>query len=398
MSTLIAPHGGGPLKPLLLPVAERAEEIKRAEKLTKVPLTSREVSDLFMLAMGAYTPLDGFMGADDWRGCCTDMAVGNGTFWPIPITLSCDEDVASGIAIGDEVALVDGAGGDILAVQTVTEKYGIDRELECREVFRTTDPAHPGVQKVLEQPAVNLAGPIMALSEGDFPETYKGLYHRPAETRAMFEANGWSKVAAFQTRNPMHRSHEYLAKLAIEICDGLLIHQVLGALKPGDIPAEVRVEAIDTLVDHYFVSGTAIQAGYPIEMRYAGPREALLHALIRQNFGCSHLIVGRDHAGVGDYYGPYDAHHIFDELWDGALETKPLKIDVTFYCRKCYGMATAKTCPHDPTHHISISGTEQRKMLSSDAEIPPEFSRPEVVAILKEYYTGLKKTGSIPAS
>jgi sulfate adenylyltransferase len=388
MSTLVPPHGGGALKPLLLPRTERGEEIKRAERLKKVPLTSREVSDLFMLAMGAYTPLEGFMGEEDWRGCCTDMRTGEGIFWPIPITLSCEEDLASGIAIGDEIALVDG-GGETLAVQTVTEKYTIDRELECREVFRTTDPAHPGVEKVMEQPAVNLGGPVMALSEGHFPETYKGLYHRPAETRALFEANGWSKVAAFQTRNPMHRSHEYLAKVAIEICDGLLIHQVLGALKPGDIPAEVRVSAIDALVEHYFVPGTVIQAGYPIEMRYAGPREALLHAVFRQNFGCSHLVVGRDHAGVGDYYGPFDAHHIFDTLPPGSMEIEPLKIDITFYCYRCNGMATGKTCPHGDEDRLSISGTRLREMFAAREAIPEEFSRREVVEVLQDYYDGL---------
>jgi len=389
MSTLVPPHGGGALRPLLLPRTERADEIKRAQKLKKVPLTSREVSDLFMLAMGAYTPLDGFMAEEDWRGCCTEMKTGDGLFWPIPITLSCTRDLADGIAIGDEVALVDGASGEILAVQTVTEKYAIDRALECREVFRTVDPKHPGVQKVMEQPAVNLAGPVMALSEGHFPETYKGLYFRPAETRAMFEANGWSKVAAFQTRNPMHRSHEYLAKIAIEICDGLLIHQVLGALKSGDIPAEVRVKAIDALVTNYFVPGTAIQAGYPIEMRYAGPREALLHAVFRQNFGCTHLVVGRDHAGVGSYYGPFDAHHIFDSLPAGSMHIQPLKIDVTFFCFKCNGMATGKTCPHGDADRLAISGTRLREMFARHEPIPPEFSRPEVVEVLQAYYDSL---------
>jgi sulfate adenylyltransferase len=214
----------------------------------------------------------------------------------------------------------------------------------------------------------------------------------------MFLAKGWSRVAAFQTRNPMHRSHEHLVKIAVEVSDGVFIHQVLGKLKAGDIPAEVRVRAIQAMIDSYFRPGTVIQAGYPIEMRYAGPREALLHALIRQNFGCSHLIVGRDHAGVGDYYGPFDAHHIFDQLWDGALETKALKVDITFYCRKCHGMATAKTCPHDAKHHISISGTEQRQMLSTGATIPPEFSRPEVVAILREYYESLRSACARPAS
>ncbi len=389
MSNLVKPHGGGPLKPLLLPEAERANEIARAGEMTKVPLSSREVSDLFMLAMGAYTPLEGFMGEADWRGCCTDMKTSDGLFWPIPITLSCDEATADSIAIGNEVGLVDGETGEILGTQKITEKYGIDRDLECQEVFRTTDAAHPGVQKVMEQAPVNLAGPVRAVSEGHFPETYKGLYFRPEETRAMFEKNGWSRVAAFQTRNPMHRSHEYLAKIAIEICDGLLIHQVLGALKPGDIPAEVRVGAIDALVENYFVPGTAIQAGYPIEMRYAGPREALLHAVFRQNFGCSHLVVGRDHAGVGDYYGPFDAHHIFDEIPSGSMETQPLKIDITFFCYKCNGMATGRTCPHDREDQLSISGTRLREMFANHEQIPAEFSRPEVVEVLQAYYDSL---------
>jgi sulfate adenylyltransferase len=302
--------------------------------------------------------------------------------------LSCHEDLARSIGIGEEIALVDGTSGEILAVQTVTEKYTIDRELECREVFRTTDTAHPGVYKVMAQPPVNLAGPVIALSEGHYPDTYKGLYHRPAETRAMFEANGWSKVAAFQTRNPMHRSHEYLAKIAIEICDGLLIHQVLGALKPGDIPADVRSSAIDSLVRNYFVPGTVIQAGCPIEMRYAGPREALLHALFRQNFGCTHLVVGRDHAGVGNYYGPFDAHHIFDAIPPGSLEIQPLRIDITFFCYKCKAMATRKTCPHSAEDRLAVSGTRLREMFAGREAVPEEFSRREVIDILQAYYDG----------
>ena len=386
MSVLIPPHGGGPLKPLLVPEAERAAELERAHALTKVPLSSREMSDLFMLAMGAYTPLDGFMAEEDWRRCCTAMTTSSGLFWPIPITLSCDEDLASGIAIGDEIALIDPASREILAVQTVTGKYGIDKELECREVFRTTDTAHPGVQKVMAQPPVNLAGPVAALSEGHYPDLYKGLYRRPAEMRDLFQANGWSKVAAFQTRNPMHRSHEHLAKIALELCDGLLIHQVLGALKPGDIPADVRVKAIDALVRNYFVPGSVIQAGSPIEMRYAGPHEALLHALFRQNFGCSHLVIGRDHAGVGSYYGPHDAQRIFDTLPDGSLQIQPLKIDVTFFCYRCEGMATAKTCPHGAHDRLTISGTRLREMFANQESIPEEFSRSEVLAILKAYY------------
>jgi sulfate adenylyltransferase len=390
---LSPPHGSQSVKPLLLPETERAEERKRAEKLRKIPLDSRAVSDLLMLAMGAYTPLDGFMGHDDWRSSCLDMRLTNGVFWPIPITLPVKRDLADSVHAQEEVALLNAATGEILAIMDVQEKYSIDKETEARHVYRTADPKHPGVAKVLEQGDVNLAGRVMVFSEGEYPIKYPDLYIRPAESRAMFLEKGWSRVAAFQTRNPMHRSHEYLVKIALEVSDGVFIHQVLGKLKSGDIPAEVRTRAIQAMIDNYFRPGTVIQAGYPIEMRYAGPREALFHALIRQNFGCSHLIVGRDHAGVGDYYGPFDAHHAFDELWEGALHTEALKVDVTFYCRKCYGMATGKSCPHDPEDHISISGTEQREMLSTDAEVPPEFSRPEVVAILKEYYASLRLAG-----
>ncbi len=390
MSSLVSPHGAKALKPLLLPETERAEEAKRAEHLKKVPLSSREVSDLFMLAMGAYTPLEGFMGEEDWRTCCVDMSLADGLFWPIPITLSCETDLADGIRVGEEVALLDGSNGEILGVLAVSEKYKIDKPLECSRVFRTADPKHPGVRKVMEQGPVNLAGGLLALSEGHFPSTYKGLYHRPAETRALFQEKGWSRVAAFQTRNPMHRSHEHLAKIAIEVCDGVLIHQVLGALKPGDIPAEVRVEAINVLVAGYFVEGTVVQAGYPIEMRYAGPREALLHAVFRQNFGCSHLVVGRDHAGIGDYYGPFDAQHIFDTLAPGSMEILPLKLGITFYCNRCHGMATDKTCPHGEEDRLTISGTRLREMFRKHETVPPQFSRPEVLKVLEAYYDSLR--------
>ena len=392
MSKLVSPHGGGGLKALLAPRSERPEQLKRAQGLTKVPMTSREVSDVLMMAMGAYTPLDGFMSKGDWRRVCLDMKLKNGVFWPIPITLSADKALADSIHVEEEVALVDGESGEILAIMEVTEKYSPDKTLECEHVYRTTDAAHPGVQKVLEQGDINLAGRVTCLSEGDYPAKYPELYIRPAQARAMFLENGWSSVAAFQTRNPMQRAHEHLVKIAIEVTDGVFIHQVLGKLKPGDIPADVRTEAIQAMIDHYFVDGTVIQAGYPIEMRYAGPREALLHALIRQNYGCSHLIVGRDHAGVGDYYGPFDAHHIFDTLWDGALQTRPLKIDITFYCNKCFGMATGKTCPHDDKDRIHISGTQQRAMLAEAAPVPPEFGRPEVIEILRKYYAGMADT------
>ncbi|MFQ5763986.1 MAG: sulfate adenylyltransferase [Rhodospirillales bacterium] len=388
MSNLVPPHGGGELKPLILPEAERAEEAKRAADLTKVPMTSRETSDVIMMAMGAYTPLDGFMDEADWNGVCLEMRTRGGVFWPIPVTLSASDELARDIDAGDEVALVDAESGDIMAVMEVRDKYAVDKALECQNVYRTEDAAHPGVEKVLNQGAVNLGGSVRALTEGAYPAKYPELFLRPAESRALFAEKGWTRVAAFQTRNPMHRSHEHLAKIALEVTDGVFIHQVLGRLKDGDIPAEVRTKAIQAMIDNYFVPGTVVQAGYPIEMRYAGPTEALFHALIRQNFGCSHLIVGRDHAGLGDYYGPFDAQHIFDTIPEGALVTKPFKIDLTFFCRKCDGMATARTCPHDAAHHVIISGTRQREMLSKGEDIPAEFSRPEVVEILRAYYAG----------
>jgi sulfate adenylyltransferase len=241
----------------------------------------------------------------------------------------------------------------------------------------------------MAQGPVNLAGPVQVLGEGPYPARYPGLYLRPAETRRLFAERGWRTVAALQLRNPMHRSHEYLAKVAVEVCDGVLIHQILGKLKAGDVPAEVRVRAVDALVRSYFVPGTCLSAGAPLEMRYAGPREALLHGVFRQNFGCSHLIVGRDHAGVGEYYGPFDSQRIFDEIGPDALRLRPIKIDATFYCRRCDGMASGRTCPHGPADRLAVSGTMLRKTLSEGGEIDPHFSRPEVLAILREYYASL---------
>lgn len=385
-SQLVAPHGGGSLRALLVAEDQRAEALQRAKTLLPLRISSREVSDVFMLGIGAYTPLEGFMGHDDWRSVGREMRLTHGLFWPIPITLSQPADIASAIAPGTEVALVDSESDEIVATMLVRERYKIDKAEECRLVFRTQDPAHPGVAKVLAEGEVNLAGPVRVLSEGGYPARFPQLYMRPEQARAEFMRRGWKRVAAFQTRNPMHRSHEHLVKIAAEVSDGIFIHQVLGKLKPGDLPAEVRADAIQAVLENYFRPGIALQAGYPIEMRYAGPREALIHALIRQNFGCSHLVIGRDHAGVGSYYGPYDAQKIFDELWDGALACRPLKIGVTFYCRACGCMATERTCPHDGHHHLTISGTRQREMLAKGEPIPPEFSRPEVVDILRGYY------------
>lgn len=388
MSELVRPHGGGDLNPLLLTGDEADALHTRARELHKVRLSSREAGDLIMLGIGGFTPLDGFMGHEDWRGVCREMRTASGLFWPIPITLSTDRDSADLLNIGDEVALVD-ERDDIVGVLTLSEKYGIDRELECREVFRTTDAEHPGVRMVMGQGEVNLAGPVKVLSQGEFPNKYPGIFLTPAETREIFRERGWRRIAAFQTRNPMHRSHEYLVKIAIEICDGVLVHSLLGNLKAGDIPAEVRIRAIDVLVERNFVPGTVVQAGYPLDMRYAGPREALLHALFRQNYGCTDLIVGRDHAGVGDYYGPFDAQHIFDEIPADALAIRPLKIDWTFWCDRCGTMSSMRTCPHENDDRLLLSGSKLRKMLSEDLPVPENFSRPEVLDILREYYAAL---------
>jgi len=392
---LVNPHGGGDLRPLLLEGDALVAERERVLSLPRIKVSSREKGDLVMLGLGGFTPLDGFMTHADWQGVCDGMKTASGLFWPIPITLSTDRASADSIDTGSDVALIDPDDGSALAILTVTEKYTIDKAHECATVFGTTDLEHPGVKMVMEQGEINLAGPVKVLSQGGFPEKYGSLFMSPRETRDLFEAMGWSKVAAFQTRNPMHRSHEYLAKVAIEVCDGVMIHSLLGQLKPGDIPADVRTRAIGALTDNYFVKKTIVQAGYPLDMRYAGPREALLHALFRQNYGCSHLIVGRDHAGVGSYYGPFDAHHIFDKIPKGSLETQALKIDWTFWCYKCGGMASARTCPHDEEHRLLLSGTKLRKMLSEGSEVPAEFSRPEVLEVLRAYYGGLAENEKV---
>ena len=391
MPKLVPPHGSSNLKPLALSPDEALLEKKKSETLTKVICTSREFGDVIMLGIGGFTPLDGFMNKADWQNVCKNMALENGTFWPIPITLSTNDD---DINEGQEIAIVYEKTNETIATMVVSEKYTIDKELECKEVFQTTNIDHPGVAIVMAQGKYNIAGKVKVISDGGFPEQYGELYMTPSETRSYFEEKGWSTIAAFQTRNPMHRSHEYLAKIAIEICDGVMIHSTLGELKPGDIPADVRSEAISTLIENYFVKNTVIQSGYPLDMRYAGPREALLHALFRQNYGCSHLIVGRDHAGVGDYYGPFDAHNIFDEI-DADLVTKPLKIDWTFWCNKCAGMSSMKTCPHSHEDRLLLSGSKLRHLLSENEEVPENFSRPEVLKILQKYYAGIKDSDKV---
>ena len=409
MTQLVPPHGGKGLTICLLEGAEKDAELKKAEGLKQVEIAPRVKGDLIMMGIGGFSPLTGFMTKADWKGVCEEFLTADGTFWPVPVTLDVSKEDAEAIAEGDEIALYDPENKEIMATMKVTEKYELsedEKKFECEKVFmgegtpttedfwKIAEEDHPGVQMVMGQKAVNLAGPVKVLSEGEYPTEFAEVYHRPAESRKLFEDRGWSDVAALQLRNPMHRSHEYLCKIAVEVCDGVYIHSLVGNLKPGDIPADVRVKCIDALVRNYFVEENVIQGGYPLDMRYAGPREGLLHAVFRQNYGCSRMIIGRDHAGVGDFYGMFEAQTIFDKIPQPAGEGKalcctPLKIDWTFYCYKCDGMASLRTCPHEKDDRVLLSGTMLRKMLSEGGELPDHFGRDEVVAILRKYYEGL---------
>jgi len=384
MANLVSPHGGR-LLPLFVAGEERKESLEEAKLVPRVRLSSKEASDLIMLAMGAFSPLDGFLKKQDYESVVAGMRLKNGLVWPIPITLSISKEKAATIKEGQRIALVNSGNDEIMAGMLVEEKYSYDKRIEALEIFGTDDERHPGVEKIYEQGEIYLGGPVQVISEGNYPMQF-AEYARPAETRALFTDRGWSTIAAFQTRNPLHRSHEYLTKIALEVCDGLFIHPVVGKLKAGDIPAEIRMECYRVLLNNYYPSDRVILKVYPMEMRYGGPKEAILHSIIRQNFGCSHMIIGRDHAGVGNYYGSFDAQSIFDELKEDDLYIKPLKLDNTFYCNKCKSMASLKTCPHGSENHLSISGTKLREILSHGERPPEEFSRPEVVDILIRYY------------
>jgi len=389
-SQLVPPHGGE-LRPLLLEGEERKQNLKKANMLPKIHLSSRETSDLIMMAIGAFSPLDGFMGKDNYESVVENMHLLNGILWPIPITLSVTKKQAESLPLESEVALVDDESDETMGIMTIREKFTYDKINEASKVFLTEDEAHPGVAKVYAQKEILLGGPLKALSEGPYPKIYGKKFGRPEETRKIFKKQGWSTVAAFQTRNPIHRSHEYCTKIALEVSDGIFIHPLVGKLKAGDIPADIRMKCYDILLEKYYPKDRVVLKVYPLEMRYGGPREALLHAVFRQNYGCSHLIIGRDHAGVGDYYGPFDAQKIFTEIENDALYIKPLNIDWTFWCHKCDGMASMKTCPHGKEDRVLISGTKVRELLANGEMLPKEFSRPEVAEILVDYYKNQKK-------
>jgi len=376
--SLILPHASQTLKPLCVPFDNLIARQEYASALPAITLSTREVGDLVMLGIGGFTPLYGFMREQDWRSVCDNMHLTDGTFWPIPITVSVSAEQANHIHLGDDIALKT-AEGNLIGLLTVDSIYQPDKQFEAQQVFGTSDTAHHGVAVLMAQPPINLGGKVEVFNDDGFKQRFGPYALTPQQTRERFAELGWQKIAAFQTRNPMHRSHEYLVKTVLELFDGVLIHSLFGNLKAGDVPAEIRLKAINTLIDNYFVKDSVIHSGYPLDMRYAGPKEALLHALFRQNYGCSHLIVGRDHAGVGDFYSAFAAQEIFSTLKAGDLHIEPIKIDWTFYCQKCAGMASNKTCPHDSNYRVLISGTEVRRRLQAKESLPPAFSRPEVV-------------------
>jgi sulfate adenylyltransferase len=388
-SDVIRPHGGMLVDRVLR--GEMREAVReRAEGMTKISLGSMGLSDLELIATGALSPLTGFMRKADYERCVDDLRLTSGVIWPVPITLAVEEDQAAAIEEGREIALCE--EGHILAVMGVDEKYPYDRRIkehEAYEVYKTKEEAHPGVQRLYQRGSVLLGGDIWLVDwpsamRSEFPE----LRHTPAQTRRMFARRGWRSVVGFQTRNPIHRAHEYLQKTALEIVDGLFIHPLVGETKEGDIPADVRIASYQTILRDYYPADRVLLGVFPAAMRYAGPREALFHAIARKNYGCTHFIVGRDHAGVGGYYGTYDAQDIFDQFTSQEIEIIPFKFEYAFFCKKCGGVVSAKTCPHDQEDWIYLSGTQVREMLRRGEMLPEEFTRPEVAKVLLEGMKG----------
>jgi sulfate adenylyltransferase len=378
-SDAIAAHGGELINRVASP-AQREMFISKADFLPRVELDERAVSDLEMIAIGGFSPLKGFMNQADYNRVVAEMRLANGVAWSIPITLSVNEDIAAPLTAGNLVRL-DNAKGEFIGVLELTEKYTYDKQLEAINVYRTDEAKHPGVQVVYNQGSINLAGDIWLLQRDSHPH-FPSYQIDPAASRAMFREKGWKTIVGFQTRNPIHRAHEYIQKCALETVDGLFLHPLVGATKQDDIAADVRMRCYEILLEHYYPVDRVILAINPAAMRYAGPREAIFHALVRKNYGCTHFIVGRDHAGVGDYYGTYDAQYIFDEFAPEELGIVPMKFEHAFYCTRTKQMATTKTSPSKPEERVHLSGTKVREMLRRGELPPPEFSRPEVAAEL----------------
>ncbi|MEH2027422.1 sulfate adenylyltransferase [Nostoc sp.] len=375
----IAPHGGQLVNRIATP-EQRAEFLSKADFLPRVELDDRAVSDVEMIAIGAFSPLTGFMNQEDYDRTVTEMRLANGLVWSIPITLSVSEEVASPLQEGSLIRL-DNSRGEFIAVLQLTQKYHYDKTREAIKVYRTDDVNHPGVQVLYNQGTVHLAGDIWLLQREPHPQ-FPTYQIDPAASRQLFKDKGWKTIVGFQTRNPIHRAHEYIQKCALEIVDGLFLHPLVGATKEDDIAADVRMRCYEILLEHYYPLDRVTLAINPAAMRYAGPREAIFHALVRKNYGCTHFIVGRDHAGVGDYYGTYDAQYIFDEFAPSELGIVPMKFEHAFYCTRTKQMATSKTSPSKPEERIHLSGTKVREMLRRGELPPPEFSRPEVAAEL----------------
>jgi sulfate adenylyltransferase len=377
---LIAPHGGE-LIINMASEAERAELHERARSLPQIEIGSRQLADLEMLAIGAYSPLGGFLTRADYLGVVNEMHLSSGLPWSVPITLAVSSEQAASLKEGSQIALIN-AHGTLQALMTIEEKFGYDKQLEASKVYRTTEEAHPGVKVLYQQGDILLGGPVRVVNLQN--QAFAQYRFTPTQSRQLFTERGWKRVVGFQTRNPVHRAHEYIQKCALETVDGLYLHPLVGDTKGDDIPAAVRMRCYEVLLENYYPADRVILGVLPAAMRYAGPREAVFHALMRKNYGCSHFIVGRDHAGVGNYYGTYDAHHIFANFDPAKLGITPMFFDHTFFCRACDSMASSKTCPHGNEQHVTLSGTKVRQMLQA-GEIPPrEFSRPEVAKVLIE--------------